>query len=54
MTETACQHCGSHLVPGTRFSCSHGCTFCEHCAGRLNAVCPNCAGELRRDAPLVQ
>jgi len=26
--------------------CSYECTFCRDCAAAMNAVCPNCDGEL--------
>jgi len=26
--------------------CSYECTFCRDCAAKMNAVCPNCGGEL--------
>lgn len=51
MGETVCQTCSTHLEPGSRFRCSHGCTFYGACADRLDAVCPNCSGNLHRDTP---
>ena len=39
-----CQAAVSHddLV----FICSYECTFCPECTGAMDAVCPNCGGEL--------
>jgi hypothetical protein len=30
------------------FICSYECTFCPNCAQAIEAVCPNCGGELVR------
>jgi hypothetical protein len=30
------------------FICSYECTFCPDCTTAMNAVCPNCGGELLR------
>ncbi len=43
----ACERCGVPLsVTGKAFICSYECTFCNECAGSMQAVCPNCNGEL--------
>ena len=42
-----CERCGNALVPdGDARICSFECTFCVACADSMNAVCPNCGGEL--------
>jgi len=44
-----CERCAAALVPdGVAFICSHECTFCADCATELEAICPNCSGELVR------
>ncbi|NNF00057.1 MAG: DUF1272 domain-containing protein [Pyrinomonadaceae bacterium] len=44
-----CEKCeGSLDADGTAFICSHECTFCKDCTEKMNAVCPNCSGELLR------
>lgn len=44
-----CERCETELAEdGPAFICSHECTFCEHCAGEMHHVCPNCGGELVR------
>jgi hypothetical protein len=44
---TVCERCGTTLAPGGEARiCSYECTFCSACAGELEDVCPNCAGEL--------
>ena len=44
-----CERCDSPLPPdGVAFICSYECTFCEACLVDLEAVCPNCGGELVR------
>ena len=30
------------------YICSYECTFCESCTQAMNAICPNCSGELLR------
>lgn len=46
---TTCERCGRALEPqGTAFICSYECTFCEKCTEEMNAICPNCGGELLR------
>jgi hypothetical protein len=44
-----CERCETHLaVDSEAFICSHECTFCPACATDMNAICPNCGGELVR------
>lgn len=44
---TDCERCGSVLAQdGDALICSHECTFCRACAVSMDAVCPNCGGEL--------
>jgi hypothetical protein len=44
-----CEKCGAGLSPeGVAYICSHECTFCVACARSLQALCPNCGGELVR------
>jgi hypothetical protein len=47
--KSACEKCGVTLTSrGVAYICSYECTFCATCAGQMNAVCPNCGGELVR------
>jgi hypothetical protein len=42
-----CERCGSSLpYEAEAFICSFECTFCGNCTASMNAVCPNCSGEL--------
>ena len=44
-----CERCGAPLaVDGEAFICSYECTFCAACTQELEAICPNCSGELVR------
>lgn len=44
---TECEKCGRALAgDGAAFICSYECTFCPDCTSAMNAVCPNCGGEL--------
>jgi uncharacterized protein len=44
-----CGKCGVMLAPsGVAYICSYECTYCASCAEQMNAVCPNCGGELVR------
>ncbi len=52
----SCERCGAALSNESEaFICSYECTFCRGCSAELDAVCPNCGGELvrrpRRSAP---
>jgi hypothetical protein len=44
---TACERCERPLghADAARI-CSYECTFCPACADAMEAVCPNCGGEL--------
>jgi hypothetical protein len=45
----ACERCGNALSPeGEAYICSFECTFCATCTHDLQAICPNCGGELLR------
>ena len=42
-----CEKCGRPLgAQDETYICGYECTFCAACAGQMNAVCPNCGGEL--------
>jgi hypothetical protein len=44
-----CEKCGVALTPsGVAYICSYECTYCASCAEQMDAVCPNCEGELVR------
>ena len=44
-----CERCDAALyVDGEAWMCSYECSFCTPCANSMNAVCPNCGGELVR------
>ena len=44
-----CEKCKTQLSPnGEAYICSYECTFCQTCAEAMNAICPNCGGELLR------
>lgn len=44
-----CEKCETELADdATAFICSYECTFCEDCTAAMQAVCPNCGGELLR------
>lgn len=43
----SCERCGVGLAPeGAALICSYECTFCPDCGTALEAICPNCGGEL--------
>jgi len=45
----ACERCGTGLAAnGDAWICSYECSFCTPCTERMQAVCPNCGGELVR------
>lgn len=48
-----CERCEKPLVGSDEaYICSFECTFCPECRDVLNAICPNCGGELvRRPRP---
>nr|WP_232423592.1 MULTISPECIES: DUF1272 domain-containing protein [Bacillus] len=42
-----CESCNSLLSENsTAYICVHECTFCKLCTEEMNAICPNCGGEL--------
>jgi hypothetical protein len=44
-----CEKCGKALTASEEaYICSYECTFCSSCAEQMNALCPNCGGELVR------
>jgi hypothetical protein len=48
-----CERCEKPLVASEEaYICSYECTFCSQCMRELQAICPNCGGELvRRPRP---
>jgi hypothetical protein len=48
-----CERCGAALAPHDEaYICTFECTYCPSCTQAVNAVCPNCSGELvRRPRP---
>jgi len=47
--KTTCEKCGLTLDSmGEAYICTFECTFCHSCTKAMNAVCPNCGGELVR------
>ncbi len=50
----SCEKCGVTLTAsGVAYICSFECRYCANCAEKMNAIYPNCGGELvlrpRRD-----
>lgn len=44
-----CEKCNLDLaLDADAYICSYECTYCKECFEKLNAVCPNCSGELVR------
>ena len=42
-----CEQCETDLAADDdAFICSYECTFCHDCAEEMDAICPNCGGEL--------
>ena len=48
-----CERCGRALdATEESYICTYECTFCPDCTDEMDAVCPNCSGELvRRPRP---
>ncbi|WP_221271836.1 DUF1272 domain-containing protein [Tunturibacter empetritectus] len=45
--KSECERCDTALdANGVAFICSYECSFCATCAQVMNAICPNCGGEL--------
>jgi uncharacterized protein len=45
----SCEKCGVTLTAGeVAYICSFECTYCANCVEEMNAVCPNCGGQLAR------
>ncbi|WP_353066057.1 DUF1272 domain-containing protein [Tunturiibacter psychrotolerans] len=45
--KSECERCNTALdANGRAFICSYECSFCATCTQVLNAICPNCGGEL--------
>ncbi|WP_433968757.1 DUF1272 domain-containing protein [Tunturiibacter gelidiferens] len=45
--KSECERCNAALdANGIAFICSYECSFCATCAQVMNAICPNCGGEL--------
>ena len=41
------EKCGDAVEStGEAYICTYECTFCKDCTDEMNAVCPNCGGEL--------
>ena len=44
---TECEKYHVPLPPMAKaFICSYECTFCPNCMALIDAICPNCGGEL--------
>ncbi|MEH7436919.1 DUF1272 domain-containing protein [Neobacillus drentensis] len=42
-----CEKCNNPLQKdGEAYICVYECTFCHDCTEEMDAVCPNCGGEL--------
>ena len=42
-----CEKCAAAVeATGEAYICTYECTFCKDCTDEMNAVCPNCGGEL--------
>ena len=47
--KAACEKCGGALGhEDEAYVCSYECSFCKDCTESMDAVCPNCGGELLR------
>jgi len=54
--KSACERCDAPLDPSAEaYICTFECTFCPECTAAMDAVCPNCDGELvRRPRPATE
>jgi hypothetical protein len=44
----SCERCEAVLAHDAEaYICSYECTFCSECTHSMEAVCPNCGGELK-------
>jgi hypothetical protein len=44
-----CERCQAETgLAAEAYVCSYECTFCPGCTAAMQAVCPNCGGELLR------
>ena len=42
-----CEKCNTKLNhQAEAYICSYECTYCADCFHEMNAICPNCSGEL--------
>jgi uncharacterized protein len=49
LMKSECENCGRKLeAKGEAYICAYECTFCRECTDAMNAICPNCGGELVR------
>lgn len=47
--KAVCERCEKHLDESDEcYICTYECTFCPDCTSIMDAVCPNCSGELVR------
>ncbi len=45
--KTNCERCKITITKNQlAYICSYECTFCENCTKIMDAICPNCSGEL--------
>jgi hypothetical protein len=45
--KSECERCHRSLGGADEsYICTYECTFCPDCTGAMDAVCPNCGGEL--------
>ena len=49
LMKESCERCGGATARDAgAYICIYECTFCTECTNAMNAVCPNCGGELVR------
>ena len=47
--KSQCEKCQGEVASDEEaYICSYECTFCAPCTQKMQAVCPNCGGELVR------